>query len=265
LKDFLKAVLGLPDSEFEKITIVDPHLRQEGPADKLGILDVKVETASGSKLAIEIQVKNVREMRPRICYYLANMLTDQLGPKAKYTELKRAICIVITDFSLVTESEKCHTTFQMREVGEHFPFSDLLEIDVLDLTKTSSEKNKNLANWLNFIRAEREEEFEMAAQASPVIQEAYTYLRELSADEEARLLYEARLKAQRDEWSRLDEALEKGEAKGRAEGEAHGLAKGKAEVARNLARLGMDVEMISKATGLDAVQIDEILSEIAAD
>jgi predicted transposase/invertase (TIGR01784 family) len=243
-------VLDLPESEFAEITVIDPHLRQEGPADKLGILDVKIETTSGNKLAVEIQVRNIREMRPRICYYLANMLTDQLGPKGKYTDLKRAICIVITDFPLVTESEKCHTTFQLRERSEHFPFSDLLEIDVLDLTKIANEQNKSLANWLKFIRAEREEEFEMAAQASPVIQEAYAYLRELSADEEAKLLYEARLKAQRDEWSRLDGAKETG------------IAEGVAKVARNMARRGMSVEDIVDLTGFESTQVDAILQSI---
>jgi hypothetical protein len=50
LKDFLKAVLNLPDSEFVGISITDPHLRQEGPGDKLGILDVKLETADGHKV-----------------------------------------------------------------------------------------------------------------------------------------------------------------------------------------------------------------------
>ena len=47
LTDFLKAVLQIPEEEFTKITIVDPHLLRRYKGDKLGILDVKIETKAG--------------------------------------------------------------------------------------------------------------------------------------------------------------------------------------------------------------------------
>jgi predicted transposase/invertase (TIGR01784 family) len=47
-----------------------------------------------------------------------------------------------------------------------------------------------------------------------------------------------------------------GEAKGKAEGKAEGISKGKVAVARNLRTLGVDAEVISKASGLS---VDEIL------
>jgi predicted transposase/invertase (TIGR01784 family) len=171
------------------------------------------------------------------------MLTEQLGAKDRYLDLNRSICVVITDFPLVTESEKCHTTFQLRECSEHFPFSNLLQIDVLDLTKAGNEENKSLANWLRFIGAEREEEFEMAASTSPVIQEAYAYLRQLSADEEAKLLYEARLKAQRDEWSRVDEAIDNRNR----------------DIVLNMASAGLDVATSAKFTKIQLKQVEAIL------
>ena len=49
----------------------------------------------------------------------------------------------------------------------------------------------------------------------------------------------------------LAEGRAEGLAKGKAEGLAEGLSEGKESVARNLKRMGMDVETIVKATGLD--------------
>ncbi|MDR3313520.1 MAG: hypothetical protein LBS96_03575 [Oscillospiraceae bacterium] len=99
----------------------------------------------------------------------------------------------------------------------------------------------------------------MAANTSPLIREAYAYLAELSEDEENRLLAEARLKAQRDEYSRVTGARKEGLEQGLEQG----LLKGKAEVARNLALAGMDVATIAALTGLDAVQLDALLQGIA--
>jgi predicted transposase/invertase (TIGR01784 family) len=66
----------------------------------------------------------------------------------------------------------------------------------------------------------------------------------MSEDEANRMIYEARLKAQRDEYSRLQGAFRKGEAN---------YAK---KVARNLKNLGvLSVEQIAQATGLS---VDEI-------
>ena len=49
---------------------------------------------------------------------------------------------------------------------------------------------------------------------------------------------------------------EEGLATGRAEGLAEGLAEGKKETARNLKEMGVDPEIISKATGLSLAELE---------
>ena len=44
---------------------------------------------------------------------------------------------------------------------------------------------------------------------------------------------------------------------GRAEGRKEGMAEGRKEVARNLLRMGMSIEDISKATGIAKEEIEE--------
>ena len=47
LTGFLKSVLDLPEDEYNRISIVDPHVKKESIDDKFGVLDVKVHTKSG--------------------------------------------------------------------------------------------------------------------------------------------------------------------------------------------------------------------------
>ena len=56
LEAFLKSVLDIPDAEYDRLTIVDPHVKKESEDDKFGILDVKVHTVSGSIIHVEIQL-----------------------------------------------------------------------------------------------------------------------------------------------------------------------------------------------------------------
>jgi predicted transposase/invertase (TIGR01784 family) len=256
LADFLKAVLpGLEDEEFEELTIVDPHLKREFSGDKLEIIDVKVRTARKKSLAVEIQISGMPEMRARISYYLSNMVTEQIGMGGHYNDLKQAISIVITDYDFIPESERYHTVYRMLEETEHFPFNDLMEIHVLNLERLPADEDSKLGDWLRFLRAEEEEEFKMVAAKNPVIQEAYCKLQVMSEDEANRMIYEARLKAQRDEYSRIRGAREEGRQEGRQEGELNATKKIVLEMGKN----GLDIKTIAAVTHLSEQEITGIL------
>jgi predicted transposase/invertase (TIGR01784 family) len=249
LEDFLKAVLPeLADEEIAELTILDPHLKREFSGDKLEVLDVKARTRSRKTkteriLAIEIQISNIPGMRSRISYYQSNLITEQLGDGEHYSDLKKAIIIVITDYDFIPESKKCHTVFRMIEKDEHFPFNDLMEIHVLNLAKLLKIEDGKLADWLKFLKAEVEEEFNMLAMKDPMINEAYCKLQVMSNDEATRILYQARLKAQRDEYARIQGAR------------LEGKLEGKLEVAQNLKKIGIPVEQIAQGTGLSLEDI----------
>ena len=91
----------------------------------------------------------------------------------------------------------------------------------------------------------------MAAQQNVVINEAYAKLKVLSDVEANRMLYESRLKAQRDEKSRIDGAL----AEGRMEGEVLGISK----VIYSMTKQGLDINQISAYTDTPITTVEEIL------
>jgi predicted transposase/invertase (TIGR01784 family) len=91
-----------------------------------------------------------------------------------------------------------------------------MEIHVLNLERLPAEGEGRLMDWLRFLKAETEEEFNMLAEKNPVIREAYCKLQVMSEDEANRTLYEARLKAQRDEYSRVQGTWQEGRTEGRS-------------------------------------------------
>jgi predicted transposase/invertase (TIGR01784 family) len=183
------------------------------------------------------------------------MITEQIGMGGHYNDLKQAISIVITDYDFIPESSRCHTVYRMLETEEYFPFNDLMEIHALNLERLPKEGEGGLLDWLRFLKAETEEEFKMLAEKNPMIQEAYCKLQVMSEDEANRMIYEARLKAQRDEYSRTQGALRKGLMEGRQEGRQEGREEEREKIARNFKALGIPVEKIAQATGLS---VDEI-------
>ena len=105
----------------------------------------------------------------------------------------------------------------------------------------------------------------MVAQASPKLKKTIVKLLELSEDEQARVIYEAEVKALRDERARIRGAFEKGVFQGKAEGRIEGKNEGKnekaLEIARNLINIGMPVEKIADATALSYEEIEKVRTE----
>jgi predicted transposase/invertase (TIGR01784 family) len=112
--------------------------------------------------------------------------------------------------------------------------------------------------WLSLIGANREEEVKMLATKDPVMEKAVGVLKKLSADERARLIYESREKARRDEMARLYGARNEGEIIGLAKGRAEGLINGKKEIAQHMLTHGMDIDLISSLTGLDKDELTRL-------
>jgi predicted transposase/invertase (TIGR01784 family) len=144
----------------------------------------------------------------------------------------------------------------------------------------ADEKMERQILWLKLFKAEGEEEVEMLATKSPVLQKTYGVLKKLSADERARLLYESREKARRDEMARLYVAHAEGKAEGRAEGKAEGKAEGRAEgkaegtalgrregelkakyeMAKKLITLGIAPDVIAESSGLPLEEVRNLMA-----
>jgi len=211
LADFLLAVLNISPDELEDITISNPFLLQEYKGDKLGILDVKLKLKTGKVINIEVQVDPMPFMESRILFYVSKLITEQMDESDQYGKIKRVISIIITDHTLIKNSEKYHHHFGLYDIESGIQLTDNLEIHTLEVPKTRKlnecTQKADLLNWMKFFDAKTEEELKMLAEKSPTMKKASLRLMELSADEKARQLYEARLKEQRDSYAREKGAI----------------------------------------------------------
>ena len=238
LAGFLKSVLDIPAEEYDYLTVVDPYLKKESADDKYGILDVRVHTKNGQVIHAEIQVWPIPEMKERTVYYQSRMITGQITSGQDYSVIKRIVSIIITDFEIIPDSEKYHHQFRYR-TSDGIEFTKLTEINTLELEKLPLKAdNSELWYWVKFIKSDDVEALEMLAERSPQIKKAVGVLKELSADERTRMLYEDREKARRDIASMVDGKVR--------------------DIARNAINMGMNTDTIIKLTGLNREEIESL-------
>ena len=274
LVSFLQSALDLPPEDYAEVRIVDPHLPGERPEDKLGILDVKVTTAQGRIIDIEIQLNPLPEMRERVIFYLSGMVREQVRSGENYREIRQVICILITAYEEIRDSLRYHNRYWLYDPDSGSLFSKVLEVHTLELPKLPEHGDgTKLCAWLRFVRATKEEEFDMLAQRDADIGMAVVKLKELSQDERLRELAISREKLQWDIASRergaerrgLETGLKRGRKEGWEKGREEGWGKGQSEtqrvIARNLLKLGIPLVEIVQATGLSETEIQRLRDE----
>ena len=243
LEDFLKSVLDIPKHEYERITIVDPHLKKESQDDKYGIVDVKVHTKDGSIIHVEMQAEEIPEFEQRSLYFISKMITEQLSSGKSHANIKRVISIIITNYALIPESGSYHNQFRFR--SGNIEFTDLMEINTLELSKLPPiTDTSDLWYWMQFMKVKDEEELGMLEEYKPAMSKAVAVLKELSEEERTRMIQESQEIARRDEYSRMN-VIYMG---------------GKIEILRNLQSSNIPVEMYPELMAVSSEEMDKLIA-----
>ena len=99
----------------------------------------------------------------------------------------------------------------------------------------------------------------MAEEKNKVIKEAKKEVEYLTGDEEVQRLAELREKWEMDRNSEIGQAkkegIEEGKAEGKEEGKAEGKKEEKLEIAQNMLKDGMNLEIVMKYTGLTKEEV----------
>ena len=264
MADFLKCILNIPDEEFEDLEFLDTHTRKGSALDGEYILDIKVKTKS-HVIDVEMQVKRSPIMEQRIIVYLANMVKDQSCEGFKYKDIKKSVSIIIAAEHNLTNDNRYFHKYNMRDEKDNSVFTDLLEVDLLELKKLpQADDGTNLWDWLRFIKTNNEEEMEMLAHENPEIEKAYDALQDLSNDEAIRHEAQQREMYLQNEMAineeRYEQGIKKGKEQGIKEGKEQGLKESKIEIAKNLLGINLPLEQISAATGLSVDEIKKLKS-----
>lgn len=263
-RGFIAALLDVHPEDIKETTLLPTILQQEYNEDKIGILDVLVKLEDGTQIDMEMQVSYYKYWDARVLFYLSKVFSGQLKKGEPYDQLKKCIHVSVLDFIHFTEDDICYRTVHLRDDKTGRKYSDLMEIQVLELKKLPEEMSSedSIISWMRFFGGKTREEFRDMADKNKYIGIAYEELQKLSSDEIKRLEYEGRERAIRDHKSFMKGALEQGLEQGVKQGIEEGEHNKLKEITRKKMGKGMRIEQIAELLEEDTETIRSIYNEI---
>lgn len=250
----------------EKIVInqiLESESNQNFRDDKFNRVDIKALNSKGEIIIVEIQLTRELYYLERILFGVSKAITEHITLGSKYDSVKKVYSINILYFDLGKGADYLYhgkTSF----VGVHT--GDKLQVNTKEKDAISMRTPENIFPEYYIIRVN-----EFNKVATTPLEEWISYLKDGQIDEnttapglaEARqkLQYLKMTKEERQDFDRyIDAVMSQNDVLDTAkmEGRAEGRAEEKLENARNLKSLGVSMEIIMKATGLSAEEIEKL-------
>ncbi len=268
---FIAALLDVKPEEVAETTLLPTVLEGEFPEEKQSILDVRVSLCDGSQMDMEMQVAYFSCWKNRTIYYLGKMYVEQLEKGDRYRKLRPCYHVSILDYVLYPDDDRCYRTVSFRDNETNEPYSDQMEIKILELPKLPKEKSErgSVYDWMRFFRGKTKEELKKMAAEYEYFDVAYNKLVRLSADDVKRMQYERHERNIRDIQAIEDGGYERGEAHGREEGWEEGREEGMQQmllqlIERKIAK-GQSAAQIAEALEETPERIEELIRQMKAE
>jgi predicted transposase/invertase (TIGR01784 family) len=245
----LKASFGFEDAELDGATLGDPNLYPEHEEDKHSVQDFRVNLPRHD-VNVEIQQRTFPTQSDRWLVYGSKMNAGQIKWGEDYGLTARSVLLPITYYDWLPGT-RYHHWYVLTDRYSGHEYQNSPWYRPIELLKVPREYDGTLLwYWCRFFLATTPEEFDwLAERGGEEMAEAVAVLKELSADERARLRAEAREKWLWDQAAR--------EHASRAEGRAEG----RVEVARSMLASKMPVSDIAKFTSLSEADVNRLKLE----
>ena len=207
LRGLLCALLSLHPEDISSVKITNPIQIGESINDKTVILDIKLLLNNQQLINLEMQVRNLLDWPERSLAYLCRMF-DHLHKGEDYNKVKPSLHISILDFTPEGFPESLFLKYYLYSIDNlTYPptihkYSDKFGIYMLQLNQLENtddmQSMPELYYWAQFFKATTWEEIKMLAEKNETIKQGIVTLKELTADEKAKMQMEAREKYYRD-------------------------------------------------------------------
>ena len=266
LIDFLNTLLP-EKSQINNLSFKNPENLGQTIVDRKSIFDIYCEAANGDKFIVELQKAKQNFFKDRTIYYSTFPIREQAEKGEWNYQLNAVFCIGILDFTFddyeneIESNEVLHTIQLKNQHGKVF-YEKLtyVYLEMPNFNKVENELKTQLDKWLYFIK--HLEDFQSIPEIFKneiIFEQAFEKAELAKLNNEQFESYEGSLREYRDIKGYIDTAFDDGKAEGIAEGIAKGIAKEKIEIAKSMLCLGIDIELISKATGLNIDVIRKII------
>ena len=261
LKDFLEALLKI---EIKGIKITNPEIIPYEKGEKRGLLDIKAEINDGTMLDVEMQMKNERNTEERATEYMGKMISEQLQVGEDYQNLKKSIVIFITNYNFLKRNSyhsigrmKFDKTIEDEYVNLGYDKEDevaskYIEVHYIELPKFKKKelsKFTKLDQWMCIFTQNREG-IMLAEKENKEIKRAINTLDFLSKDPKERERHNSIVMAEYNRLVSEHNFFEDGRNEGKREE--------KIEIAKEMLKEKMPIEMIMKLTKLTKEEIQNL-------
>ncbi|HOD88962.1 MAG TPA: Rpn family recombination-promoting nuclease/putative transposase [Bacteroidales bacterium] len=260
LEGFLSELLG-EDIKIE--SILESESNQDYKNDKFNKVDLLVKNSKGELVIIEIQNNREYDYLLRILFGTSKLLIDNMETGMSYSEIKKIISVSIVYFNLGQgEDYVYHGTtnfvglhkndilklskdeeilYKTESISKIYPEYYIIKVNQFDDVAKST-----LDEWIYFLKKEEiKDEFKAKG-----LKEAKNKLDVLKLSEHERKEYERFIEQVRYENSLIVSNYEVGELKGKEEKSI--------EIAKNLLKAGIDINIIEQSTGLSKEEIEKL-------
>ncbi|WP_353281480.1 Rpn family recombination-promoting nuclease/putative transposase [Wolbachia endosymbiont (group A) of Andrena trimmerana] len=260
---FLNDILGftgkneINDIEFLS-TIQDPDIA----AKKQSIVDVLCRDSTGAQYICEMQVAKTKGFEKRAQLYASKAYSRQSG---NYIDFKKVFFIAISNSTLFPTEVEYISTHNIRDIktnGHYLKDFQFVFIELPKFTKNKEDQLENIVEkWVYFFRyadETSEEELEKIIGSDVIIKKAYEELNRFNWSEKEFIAYEQEIKRILDEQAVLAQKLDDATEKGIQIGHEKGRKEREIEVAKNLLKAGVSIDIIAQTTGLTVNEVKDL-------
>lgn len=285
LEGFIEVFLGKKCKIQE---ILESEGNQDYADDKFNRVDIKAKDSNGEIFIVEVQTTRYTYYLERILYCVSKAITEQLGNGDKYGNIKQVFSISVVYYDFGEGDDyfyECKSDFYGVHSHNILKLNRREELSLEKIKNGDTRKFKCEAKYAHdifpkyflirinaykkFIADAMSEWMEFLKNNSiksdttvPGLQAAKEKLNMLKMTKAERISYERHLDSIRNEkeafWTAETDAYVAGEEKGRAEGRAEGEKSKAIEIARNLKKAGIDINIIAENIGLTLDEINAL-------
>jgi predicted transposase/invertase (TIGR01784 family) len=260
--------------EITNVTLLNPMQHPEIIGKKQSVVDVLCEEEDGTQYIVEMQVAKVAGFEKRAQYYAAKAYASQPEEGDVYTHLKEVIFLAITEYEMFPQKKgykSVHVTLDKKTYERDLKDFSFTFLELKKFNKKFEDLNTYEEKWCYFFKHANDPDDigELLKNSDEIITKAYHELEAHNWTKEELRAYEASEKISKDARAREqyleqmakekeETALKKGREEGMEKGREEGMEKGIKKVAKNLLTQKMDINLISKSTGLSVEEIKKL-------
>ncbi len=260
LIDFLNQVLG-DREQIRDLTYLNTEQQGRTETDRKAVYDLYCENEKGEKFIIEVQNASHLYFKDRSIYYATFPLQEQAQKGQWDYQLKAVYTVCILNFAFADPSGQDRYLREVQLLDKHTyeVFFDKLTFIYLEMPrfrKSEAELVTHFDKWLYVLKHLHKLQDIPEKLRERIFEKLFSQAEIAKLNPEEMRTYDESQKVYWDNYSVIQTAKHEGREQGRQEGREEGLQEGRIEIARELKKNGVSVDIIIKSTGLAKEQIE---------